>query len=252
MWLHIDAAWGGASLLSERLRARDMPGAELADSLAWNPHKMMNMPLTCSVFLTRHEGSLAEANSQRAEYLFQADKNNTEFDIGDRTIQCGRRADAFKLWLAWKAKGDAGFAAEVEHADALACALEAALRSRPHAFLVATPRSCTNVGFWYIPKRMRDWTQWHLLAQPTSGEEEAGGGGVTDLSSVPEEMVAELAGVAPKLKDLMQKSGDALIGFQQNGNLPNFFRCVIAGGKGLTAADLEAMLDRMDAMGEDL
>ena len=54
------------------------------------------------MFLTRHKGALLAANASRAAYLFQADKLHADLDLGDKTIQCGRRADAFKLWLAWK------------------------------------------------------------------------------------------------------------------------------------------------------
>lgn len=47
-------------------------------------------------------GLLQQSNASNASYLFQPDKLNQEYDLGDKTIQCGRRADAFKLWLAWK------------------------------------------------------------------------------------------------------------------------------------------------------
>ena len=40
-----------------------------------------------------------------AEYLFQTDKPyDVSYDTGDKSIQCGRHVDAFKLWLMWKAK----------------------------------------------------------------------------------------------------------------------------------------------------
>ena len=49
-------------------------------------------------------GLLQQSNASNASYLFQPDKLNQEYDLGDKTIQCGRRADAFKLWLAWKVR----------------------------------------------------------------------------------------------------------------------------------------------------
>lgn len=52
--------------------------------------------------LARRAGLLQQSNASNATYLFQPDKLNREYDLGDKTIQCGRRADAFKLWLAWK------------------------------------------------------------------------------------------------------------------------------------------------------
>ena len=47
-----------------------------------------------------YAGLLQKSNASSASYLFQPDKLNQEYDLGDKTIQCGKRADAFKLWLA--------------------------------------------------------------------------------------------------------------------------------------------------------
>ena len=54
VWLHADGAWGGAVLLSKKLRHK-MQGIERCDSMTWNPHKMMGTPQQASVFLTRHK-----------------------------------------------------------------------------------------------------------------------------------------------------------------------------------------------------
>ena len=40
VWLHVDGAWGGAALLSRKLRHL-MAGCERADSMCWNPHKLL-------------------------------------------------------------------------------------------------------------------------------------------------------------------------------------------------------------------
>ena len=77
-----------------------------ADSVTWNPHKSLGVPLQCSAFLTKHEGLLASCNSTKATYLFQQDKvsYDVSYDTGDKSIQCGRLNDVFKLWLMWKKK----------------------------------------------------------------------------------------------------------------------------------------------------
>ena len=52
-----------------------------------------------------------------APYLFQPDRfYDVSYDTGDKTIQCGRKVDAFKLWLMWKARGDDGFEELVDNA----------------------------------------------------------------------------------------------------------------------------------------
>lgn len=45
-------------------------------------------------------GLLAEAHCTRAKYLFQQDKvYDCSYDTGDKSIQCGRKIDAFKFWV---------------------------------------------------------------------------------------------------------------------------------------------------------
>ncbi len=76
-----------------------------ADSVTWNPHKLLGVPQQCSTFLTRHTDLLLEANSASASYLFQKDKfYDPKWDVGDKYLQCGRRADVLKFWLMWQAK----------------------------------------------------------------------------------------------------------------------------------------------------
>jgi hypothetical protein len=76
-----------------------------ADSVTWNPHKLLGVPQQCSTFLTRHTNLLLEANSASASYLFQKDKfYDPKWDVGDKYLQCGRRADVLKFWLMWQAK----------------------------------------------------------------------------------------------------------------------------------------------------
>nr|XP_061784829.1 glutamate decarboxylase 1-like isoform X5 [Nerophis lumbriciformis] len=113
LWMHVDASWGGGLLLSHRHKIK-LQGIERAWSVTWNPHKMMSVPLQCSVILIKKKGLLQKCNELGAAYLFQKDKfYDVSYDTGDKSIQCGRHVDVFKLWLMWKAKGTEGFAAEV-------------------------------------------------------------------------------------------------------------------------------------------
>ena len=59
MWFHVDAAWGGGCLLSPKYRNL-MEGAELADSVAWDMHKLTGIPLVCSAFLIKKIDLLKE------------------------------------------------------------------------------------------------------------------------------------------------------------------------------------------------
>ncbi|KAK3568531.1 hypothetical protein QTP86_008613 [Hemibagrus guttatus] len=114
MWLHVDGAWGGGLLMSRKHRHK-LDGIERANSVTWNPHKMMGVPLQCSAILVREKGLLQGCNSMCAGYLFQPDKQyDVSYDTGDKAIQCGRHVDIFKFWLMWKAKGTIGFEKHID------------------------------------------------------------------------------------------------------------------------------------------
>ena len=78
-----------------------MNGIDQVDSFAWNPHKLMNIPLICSVILVKKKGVLQHNITDiNTDYIFH-DIDQIE-DLGKKSIQCGRRVDAVKLWFAWK------------------------------------------------------------------------------------------------------------------------------------------------------
>jgi glutamate/tyrosine decarboxylase-like PLP-dependent enzyme len=231
IWTHIDGAWGGGAMLSKK-HGHLMNGAERSDSFSWNPHKMLGIPLQCSVFVTKHQGVLSQTVGTKAEYLFQPDKNNAGADLGDRTLQCGRKADALKLWLAWKMRGDDGFVECVDRSFALAKFVEKEVENSNDRFVLVQPAQCSNVCFWYVPPRLRPFNR----------------------KTATEEDWAELSLVAPKIKDAMQKAGDAMIGFQpiKSMGYVNFFRLVLPNPRHLTESDLRSMMDRMDMFGRGL
>jgi L-2,4-diaminobutyrate decarboxylase len=104
LWLHVDGAHGASALLSETHRDR-LRGLAYARSIAWDPHKMMLLPLSAGVLLVRDEKDLATAFAQRAPYLFTGDENARQWDQGPRSFQCSRRADVLKLWVAFQRYG---------------------------------------------------------------------------------------------------------------------------------------------------
>jgi L-2,4-diaminobutyrate decarboxylase len=136
-WLHVDGAHGASALLSATHRHR-VRGLARAHSLAWDPHKMLLLPLSAGVVLVRDERWLEGAFAQAAPYLFHApdgadaDDDARVPDQGIRSFQCSRRADALKLWVAFQRHGADGLGALYAHL----CDTTARL----HARLVAHPR----------------------------------------------------------------------------------------------------------------
>ena len=145
IWLHVDGSYGASVLLSKK-RAALLPNTELADSVVWNPHKMMGVPLTCSMLLNKRKGLLAENFSEVSDYLFQEDTN--ELNPGVKSLQCGRRNDAFKLWALWKQLGNNGFEQRLERQFLLRDTLVSMIRSDPALELIVEPASL-NVCFRY-------------------------------------------------------------------------------------------------------
>lgn len=130
-WFHVDAAHGGSALFSESHRAR-LRGIERADSLAWDPHKMMLVPLSAGMVLLRDASALDGAFAQQAPYLFHLREDEPSYDLGPRSLQCSRRADVLKVWAAILRYGASGIAGFYDHL----CALTSAF----HAMVMAHPR----------------------------------------------------------------------------------------------------------------
>ena len=99
---------------------------------------------------------LNECHSANAKYLFQQDKfYDVSYDTGDKSIQCGRKVDVFKLWLMWKAKGNTGFEQGVDNIFDCAAHLRNRVATTEGFRLTFNNPECTNVCFWYIPKCLR-------------------------------------------------------------------------------------------------
>lgn len=226
LWLHVDAAWGGSALLSRKHRQL-LAGIERADSVAWNPHKMLTVGLQCSAFLLRDDsGLLQRCHGAGAAYLFQPDKfYDVMFDTGDKTVQCGRRVDCLKLWLLWKAVGSEGLEQRVDRAFACTRYLAAEMKRRDGFQLVLEPEFI-NLCFWFVPPSLR------------------GQQGCTDFGP-------RLGKVAPTIKERMMKEGSMMVSYQPHGTRPNFFRQIVT-SPAVTRADLDFFLDEIERLGCDL
>jgi len=129
IWLHVDGAHGASALLSAR-PPRALRGLSHSRSLAWDPHKMMLLPLAAGMVLTRDERDLEGAFAQQAPYLFHAGKSTRILDQGIRSFQCSRRADVLKLWFAINRFGSRGLGKLYDHLCATARLLYDAIEER--------------------------------------------------------------------------------------------------------------------------
>uniref|UniRef100_A0A3Q3JWR7 Glutamate decarboxylase like 1 n=1 Tax=Monopterus albus TaxID=43700 RepID=A0A3Q3JWR7_MONAL len=226
LWLHVDACWGGAALMSDRHKHL-LKGIHRVNSVAWNPHKMLMVSLQCSAFLVRDKTSLLQrCHSAQASYLFQQDKfYDVSYDTGDKSVQCSRKPDAFKFWLMWKALGTRELEQRVDRALAMARHLAQAIKKREGFTLLMEPEYA-NVCFWYVPPSMRS-----LPAGP--------------------ELWEKLHTVAPVVKERMMKKGSLMVGYQAHHGQPNFFRMVVISPQ-VSREDLDFVLDEIHSLGKDL
>jgi L-2,4-diaminobutyrate decarboxylase len=145
IWLHVDGAHGASALLAPAHRDR-VRGIARARSLAWDPHKMLLLPLAAGVVLVRDGADLDRAFAQKAPYLFHAPVDDGEgpprvWDQGLRSFQCSRRADALKLWVAFQRYGADGLGALYAHLCAVTTRLHARLAEREEFEVLHAPES---------------------------------------------------------------------------------------------------------------
>lgn len=109
LWMHVDAAYGGGLLFSQR--AQMLAGIERADSTTIDFHKLFFQPIACGAFLVRDPASF-HCMRQHADYL------NREDDVFPNLVDCSlattRRFDALKLLLSFQALGPENYAQAVE------------------------------------------------------------------------------------------------------------------------------------------
>jgi aromatic-L-amino-acid decarboxylase len=118
LWLHIDAAYGGAAALVPEMRPI-FEGWERADSIVFNPHKWMFTPFDASLLLFRDPDGFRDAFSIVPEYL-KASVQEGAHNFNEYGVQLGRRFRALKLWMQIRYFGADGIAARIREHCAMA------------------------------------------------------------------------------------------------------------------------------------
>jgi len=112
IWFHIDGSYSGTVIFSKKYKHL-IKGVENSDSFCFNAHKTLGTPLSTSIFVLRDEKYLHNSFNNEAAYLYQTDNSN--FNLGQTSFECGRRNNALKFWTLWKSVGTNGIAEMVEH-----------------------------------------------------------------------------------------------------------------------------------------
>jgi aromatic-L-amino-acid/L-tryptophan decarboxylase len=97
-WLHVDAAYGGFAMLTERGK-RWLAGIEQADSVTLDPHKWLYQPFECGCLLVRDGDLLRRTFEVVPDYLKDATARAGEVNFSDLGFQLTRSSRALKVWL---------------------------------------------------------------------------------------------------------------------------------------------------------
>src|SRR5882762_7593562 len=126
LWYHVDAAWGGALIASDRLRGI-LAGIELADSVTIDAHKWFATTMGCGMFMTRHASVLSTAFQVSVSFM---PSNVPGVDPYVTTVQWSRRFLGLRLFLSLAAAGWAGYGEHVERSLELIGLLKEKLSAR--------------------------------------------------------------------------------------------------------------------------
>jgi glutamate/tyrosine decarboxylase-like PLP-dependent enzyme len=127
LWFHVDAAWGGAAALVPELRAI-LSGLDKADSITFDPHKWLSIPMGAGIFLTRHRDALGKIFSVNTAYMPKEGERLTVVDPFVHSLQWSRRFIGLKLFMTLATTGWDGYAKVIRHQSEMGDYLRAHLK----------------------------------------------------------------------------------------------------------------------------
>ena len=138
IWMHVDAAYGGAALLAPSVRAR-FAGIEHADSLVIDPHKWLYAPFDCAALLYRDPAFARTVHTQRASYLDVIHDEADGWNPSDYAYHLTRRARGLPLWFSLAVNGSDAYRDAIERVLTTTRAAAERIRSQSHLELAREP-----------------------------------------------------------------------------------------------------------------
>lgn len=145
LYLHADAAYGSAAILSSTYASR-LGNLALCDSITVDFHKMFLLPISCSAVLAK-DGSLFDVFMLHADYLNrEEDEQDGYTNLVGKSVQTTRRFDALKVWMAFQCRGADGFSTILDTCIRNADYLAKSIKDDP-AFELAIEPELSSVVF---------------------------------------------------------------------------------------------------------
>ena len=145
LWFHIDAAYGGAAILSDA-GPKILQGIEKADSITVDPHKWFFQPYEMGCLLVKKHKWLSDTFTEKPEYLRDVEGNKSEINFYDHGIQLTRRFRALKFYMSIKTFGLNSFKSAIQYSISLTEELEEILRKSPK-WEVISPATLAVINF---------------------------------------------------------------------------------------------------------
>lgn len=118
LWFHVDAAWAGAVRLVPA-RRHLLDGIERADSITFDPHKWLSVPMGAGLVLTRRREALTRAFALDTAYMPREGREHAALDPYAHSMPWSRHFSGLKVFLSLAAAGWDGYAAVIEHQIAM-------------------------------------------------------------------------------------------------------------------------------------
>jgi aromatic-L-amino-acid decarboxylase len=150
LWFHVDGAYGGFFLLTERGRAR-MAGAERSDSITLDPHKSLFLPYGMGSLLVRDGDALKRAHALSAVYLPSMQEDPDLVDFNQISPELSRSWRGLRVWLPIKMHGIAPFRRNLDEKLDLAAWATQELRRIPGIEILAEPQLSIVAFRWKRP-----------------------------------------------------------------------------------------------------
>lgn len=173
VWMHVDAAYGGFAVLTER-GARALDGIARADSVALDPHKWLFVPFECGCLLVREPARLKAAFQILPDYLRDVAPADAAINFADYGEQLTRYSRALKVWLSVGYFGVAALRAAIDRGIDLAAYAERLVRAEP-VLEVLAPAALGILCFRAHPPRMDDGPELDALNERINAAVNAGG-----------------------------------------------------------------------------
>jgi glutamate/tyrosine decarboxylase-like PLP-dependent enzyme len=153
IWFHVDGAYGAFGVLDPVIADR-YAGMELADSVALDPHKWLQVPAGVGCVLVRDRAQLRETYSLVPPYL-RDDSGDPLGWYSEYGIEQTRPFRALSVWAALAARGRDGVASDIAACTSAARRLDELVAKDPD-FELAAETEVSIVAFRYSPAGIDD------------------------------------------------------------------------------------------------